>query len=252
MKEIERYNGYYVDEQGNVYKKLKSGAYRQKKICNGKTKVTKDGEVYTVQVSRVVYETFKGVQLSRYDYILHKDKDLNNNSISNLCLVRKNRSLHCYKPEQELIKAKGYNDLFFDENGILYLKDGDIYYVMQPNHKGMVRVSQGGKQYHISVARLIYTTLHGEVPKDKIILHIDGNVLNNRLDNLRCKDSIKGIKIWVKFNNKRIIPFPSIKSFYNFMVTHYRYQNGITKFRKQLNENSFICCKVLGKGKKYV
>lgn len=52
---------------------------------------------------------------------------------------------------------------------------------------GYKKVRIDGKDYQIH--RIIYKLHHGDIPTDKQIDHIDGNKLNNRLNNLRLVDN---------------------------------------------------------------
>lgn len=87
LKQISNVNtGYYIDEQGNVYKfshKMSSYnngiGYYQIKLLSNKTRKT-------FYVHRLVWETFKGKIPKGYE-INHKDHNKANNDLSNLELV---------------------------------------------------------------------------------------------------------------------------------------------------------------------
>lgn len=51
------------------------------------------------------------------------------------------------------------------------------------HHSGYIRLHVDGKHY--SAHRVIYKMIHGLIPNNKHIDHIDGDGLNNRIDNLR-------------------------------------------------------------------
>lgn len=250
MKELAKYKGYYVDEFGNVYKKTSRGTYRKKKVYNGQTTFTVNGKRHTLLVGRLIYETLKGVQLQPTDYVLHKDKDINNNNINNLYVENCYSKLECCVVEQDLLHIKGYSDYYFDEDGKIYHKKQDKYYVIKPDNQGAIRIYQNGEVYHLSAARLIYETLYDKISDDMLIIHRDGNILNNRVDNLKCmsRSASNGVRVTVKFDNKRIIPFSTITSFYNYMVEKYGYKNSIAVLRYQIANNNVKGCTILQSG----
>jgi hypothetical protein len=80
------------------------------------------------------------------------------------------------------------HELFYYSDGLLYrrvssrgkAKAGDV--VGTIGGGGYLRVNVDGKLYNVH--RLIYLMFHGELPN--LIDHIDGNQLNNRIENLRA------------------------------------------------------------------
>jgi hypothetical protein len=62
------------------------------------------------------------------------------------------------------------------------IKPGDL--VGSVNARGYLKTSIGKKQF--LVHRLIYVYHYGDVPKDCDVDHIDGNKLNNHIENLRA------------------------------------------------------------------
>lgn len=93
-KVIKGYNGiYYIDEEGNVYRKNK----KMKTYDNGtgymQVKLRKGKERYNRYVHRLVWEAFKFPIPKGYE-INHIDHNKKNNFLSNLELVTHSENLH--------------------------------------------------------------------------------------------------------------------------------------------------------------
>ena len=74
------------------------------------------------------------------------------------------------------------NELYeYDDGLLLNKKTGHIYCNL--DRDGYVRVRKDGKEYRAH--RLIWEMYKGPIPEGTLIDHIDGDSLNNRLENLR-------------------------------------------------------------------
>lgn len=74
------------------------------------------------------------------------------------------------------------NELYeYDDGLLLNKKTGHIYCNL--DRDGYVRVRKDGKEYRAH--RLIWEMLKGPIPEGLLIDHIDGDTLNNRIENLR-------------------------------------------------------------------
>lgn len=87
-----------------------------------------------------------------------------------------------------------------------------------------VNLTHNGIKKDYRVHRLIYITYKGNIPKNMVIDHIDGNTSNNNINNLRCVTQSKNCQnlntIYKRFKpvlqidivtNKIIAEFPSCK-----------------------------------------
>lgn len=73
------------------------------------------------------------------------------------------------------------HDLFDYDDGLLMNKSGHIYCNL--DKEGYIRVRVSGKEYRAH--RLIWQMFNGPIPEGMLIDHIDGDVYNNRIENLR-------------------------------------------------------------------
>lgn len=75
-----------------------------------------------------------------------------------------------------------FNDLFIYDDGLLInKKSGNIY--CNEDRDGYIRVRISGREYRAH--RIIWEMFNGPIPEGLLIDHIDGDVYNNRIENLR-------------------------------------------------------------------
>lgn len=75
-----------------------------------------------------------------------------------------------------------FTDIFGYDDGLLYnLKSGKIYCNL--DREGYIRVRISGKEYRAH--RIIWEMFKGAIEEGMLIDHIDGDVYNNRIENLR-------------------------------------------------------------------
>lgn len=73
------------------------------------------------------------------------------------------------------------HDYYTYEDGFLYNKSGHLYH--NEDRDGYIRVRRAGKEYRAH--RIIWELFNGPIPEGMLVDHIDGNVYNNRIENLR-------------------------------------------------------------------
>lgn len=144
-------------------------------------------------VSRIVWEMFKG-EVRHGDTVLFKDGDKSNPSLSNLDIVAIEEKVTL----NQYIDNNDWANVFDYEDGKLYWKasvwsgyglnvcnarKGDPLCVME-DKDGYYRAKIKHKVCYI-VHRVIYEMFHGKIPKGYVIDHIDGDVKNNTIENLR-------------------------------------------------------------------
>lgn len=91
------------------------------------------------------------------------------------------------------INLEGFENLSISDKYMINPKKGEIYSVKRDKllspHKSDKRknylvVTIGDKTYNLH--KLVYKQVHGDVPKGLVIDHIDHDIYNNSIDNLRC------------------------------------------------------------------
>ncbi len=145
-----------------------------------------------------------------------------------------------------------FKDYFVDDLGNVYsTKRYKSSRLLKPgNSKGYLYVSLLAKtRKHKSVHKLVYETFFGAVPKGHDINHIDGNPLNNRLDNLECITHRQNLQCQNKRRNSNTgesnILFDKIRNKYkvdfkiNNVYTHFGRYNTLKeaiKIRNMVNK----------------
>ena len=104
-------------------------------------------------------------------------------------------------------QIKNYTDYYIDEYGVVYstLK-GDLTTRKSSINSGgyaYLPLCKGGKFVHKYIHRLVYETFIGEIPEGMVINHIDGDKLNNKLDNLECVTQRKNCQCQNKKRNNK-------------------------------------------------
>ena len=159
-------------------------------------------------VHRIIWEMFNG-KPSDTDIIRVISGDLGDPRIENLYIERgvdKN-------PQSSAIKERRWNKVFEYRDGNLYWLDdrwsGCNLAVKNatkgnpvtttPDKDGYARVKLGlARQSMFLLHRLIYEYHYGAIPEGMVIDHIDRDITNNRIENLRCvttRTNARNVKI---------------------------------------------------------
>ena len=85
-----------------------------------------------------------------------------------------------YKPLPDIDLLRTIFEYDYDLNELVYKKTGAIAGCIRSNRRQLTF-----KHKRYQVTRFIWAVVYGIDPLDKCIDHIDGNTLNNALDNLR-------------------------------------------------------------------
>lgn len=206
-KEIAGYENYIIYDNGDLYNKttgkmlggsIRLSGYKQYRL-------SKNGEQQSFYAHRLVAEAFIP-NPENLPIVNHIDGNKLNNDVTNLewvsysdnCkhahendLIAERRQIELYDgnlPGEQWTGKIGYPNYLISNYG--RVRNVDTNRILKPSiacgyYK--VRLSNEGFVQDFIVHRLVYELFSGQrIPDACVIDHIDGNKLNNHIDNLRC------------------------------------------------------------------
>jgi hypothetical protein len=206
---VRNYDGLYeCDEKGNIYslitnKMLKPSTSSKSERIKYTVCLMKEGKRKTVPVHKIIYEAFNGEVND--GFIIHKDKNYNNNELSNLEYVESLRGLDKIYKVKPKPKKRDYNtEPLENEVFVDLLGHEDKYKVSNfcrfVRKKGkhcskefiVCQFLKNTGYYSVKIDgktccshKLMYESFYGKIKEGNEIDHIDSNSLNNNLSNLR-------------------------------------------------------------------
>ena len=187
-KNIIGYENYIIYENGDVYNTKTNKKISTKKNSSGLLTVRLN--YITLTLSRIVYENFIE-KLEKNEIIIYKDNNCENLHYSNLEKV--NKAFTKKNIEDNLDTNKEWK-IIPNYTDYKVSNHGDIYSIklkrmLNPNKNlnGYFRINliKDGKRYNNYVHRLVLDSFVGIVNIKNHVDHIDRNIENNHISNLR-------------------------------------------------------------------
>lgn len=206
MKQINNYDNYYINEDGKVYnsntKKYLKGSIGE----NGYLyyRLSKNNKKKMFYAHRLVAENFID-NPNNYEVVNHIDGNKLNNNVNNLEWVTysentkhaHDNNLINFPRKKEYFKENLPNEVWKQISGYNYsisnlgrIKNEKTNLLLKPSitcgyYK--VRLSNNGKVKDFMIHHLVYCLFNevDSIPNGYVIDHIDGDKLNNKLNNLR-------------------------------------------------------------------
>ena len=202
MKNINNYNNYMIDEEGKVFNTTTNKYLKGSIGENGYKyyRLSKNGKKKMFYAHRLVAEHFLD-NPKNLPIINHIDGNKLNNNVNNLEWVSYSDNTKYW--HQNSNNCRKITEYYTEDLPNEIWKDFQNYQISsygRIKHKGKnnllrpsivcgyykVRLSNQGLVSDYLVHILVYQLFYGDYDKDKFIIdHIDGNKLNNHIDNLR-------------------------------------------------------------------
>lgn len=202
MKKIQNYDNYLIDENGNVYNEITKKYLKGSIGENGYLyyRLSKNGKKKMFYAHRLVAEAFIP-NMSNLPVVNHIDNNKLNNNVTNLewvsysentqhwkdnfCKTRK--PIEYYDQDLKDEQWREYKNYLVSNKGRIRHKEKNN--LLKPSltcgyYK--VRLSKNGLVEDVMIHHLVYKLFNGEYDVNKYVIdHIDGNKLNNDINNLR-------------------------------------------------------------------
>lgn len=190
---------YIISSQGEIINK------KTNKILNGTirngykmVKLTINGEKKDYLVHRLVAQSFLP-NSNNFPQVNHKDKNRLNNKVENLEWISveenikhrgKTKNYYSKKEKQEIVFTEDWkqyknSNYWISKNGQCYNSKTKRFLTPTENGKYLKYcLCSEGKKFSILAHKMVYIAFYGDYDESKQINHIDGNTLNNNIDNL--------------------------------------------------------------------
>lgn len=202
MKQIYNYDNYMIDENGNVFNKTTNKYLKGSIGENGYKyyRLSQNNHKKMYYAHRLVAEHFLN-NPNNFPVVNHIDGNKLNNNINNLEWVTYSENTKHWKDNSNVIRRQ--TEYYQEDLPNEIWKEFENYYVSslgRIRHKEKnnllkpsitcgyykIRLSNNGLVKDYMIHQLVYQIFKGNYDKSKYIIdHIDGNKLNNDINNLR-------------------------------------------------------------------
>lgn len=202
MKQIYNYDNYMIDENGNIFNKTTNKYLKGSIGENGYKyyRLSQDNHKKMYYAHRLVAEHFLN-NPNNFPVVNHIDGNKLNNNINNLEWVTYSENTKHWKDNSNRIRRQ--TEYYQEDLPNEIWKEFENYYVSslgRIRHKEKnnllkpsitcgyykVRLSNNGLVKDYIIHQLVYQIFKGNYDKSKYVIdHIDGNKLNNDINNLR-------------------------------------------------------------------
>lgn len=240
-------NRYKISNNGDMYsnylkKHMKTRMHRGRVHVNLKIKKGKY-KYYCVHI--LVYQTFKG-NIPKNKYVYHIDGNVYNNNVNNLKLINFGECKKVQDPPK--LPNEIWKDIDGYENRYKISDMGRIYSILTSRlltlrinsggYKTTNLTNKNGKQIQKLVHRLVAHNFIGNIPKKKVVDHIDRNKLNNNTTNLRIVTTSENSKNR-EFKSRYIIQQFDLNG---KLLHEYSKMSDILKKYNTIKSNNIYCC----------
>lgn len=254
VKRVKVYDNYWISENGVVHNKMDKPlkVIYHPPFKSAVVNLYKAGKMKTFTLTRLIYETFYDVVLTKKDIIKFQDNNAHNFHYTNLINVNAaNKHLNHIEldTEKEWKIIEKYPDYKLSDYGDVFSIRSNRLLNPYKNLEGYLKIglSNGTDQCkYFFIHRLVYFTFNKSIPDYHVVDHINRKRDSNHIDNLREATMSENAKNCEKYDPAcRIIHQYSLDGIF---IKEWKSLKEIEQTLKKQTINIILCC--LGKRNK--